>query len=60
MLTDYTMETEVNSYSSENMKILFKAMKNGGRKIKEVGRRFNIPELILQKYVILVVQRHLY
>lgn len=49
MLTDYTMETEVNSYSSENVKRLFKAMKNGGRKIKEVGRCFNIQELILQK-----------
>lgn len=48
----YIRKTEINSYSEETLQLALNAIRNDGRKIREVGRAFNIPESTLRKKIL--------
>lgn len=45
----YTRKTQINSYSEDVLQTALNAIRNDGRKIREVGRSYNIPESTLRK-----------
>lgn len=49
----YIRKTENKSYTEETLSKALEAIKKDGRKIREVGRSFGIPESTLRKYLLL-------
>lgn len=49
MTRTYTRTTEINTYTTENLQRALQAIRDEGRKIREVGRCFSIPESTLRK-----------
>ncbi|KAJ8942271.1 hypothetical protein NQ314_010104 [Rhamnusium bicolor] len=51
MPRNYVRKTVINSYNKESLQNALNAVINDGRKIREVGRCFNIPESTLRKKI---------
>lgn len=49
MPRNYARKTKINSYNEETLEAALSAIRNDGRKIREVGRSFDIPESTLRK-----------
>lgn len=59
MPRNYTRKTEINSYSAETLNNALGAIRKDGRKIREVGRSFGIPESTLRKQLKLTQSQQL-
>lgn len=53
MPRNYVRKTKINSYNQDNLFKALDAVRKDGRKIREVGRSFGIPESTLRKNLIL-------
>lgn len=49
MPRNYTRKTEIASYTSDNLQNALDAIRNNGKKIRETGRHYKIPESTLRK-----------
>lgn len=58
MPRNYTRKTTILSYTAEDLQKAISAIRNDGRKIREAGRVFNIPESTLRKQLLENENKH--